>query len=251
MLGIAPDANIIDIGHSITKYAIAEGGYLLASAVSYLPVGIHVAIVDPGVGTERLPVGIRTARGDILIGPDNGLLMPAADALGGAVEARILENKELMLPRTSSTFHGRDIFSPVAAHLATGVPFEKVGSEIPVGGLVALAAPEPEVSDGELRTAVLYVDSFGNVRFSAQPADLARAIGPLEPGRRVVVELDRNGVGKLTERTTWEQTFGRVPVGRSLLFEDSLGRVCLADNQANAATRLGATVGTTARIRAG
>jgi S-adenosylmethionine hydrolase len=251
MLGIAPDANIVDIGHSITKYAIAEGAYLLASAVSYLPVGIHVAVVDPGVGTERLPVGIRTARGDILIGPDNGLLMPAAEALGGAVEARALENKELMLPRTSSTFHGRDIFSPVAAHLSIGTPFENVGPEIHVGGLVALAAPEPEVTDGELKTAVLYVDSFGNVRFAAQPADLARAIGPLDPGRRVVVELDRNGAGKLTERTTWEQTFGRVKVGQSLLFEDSLGRVTLADNQANAATRLGATVGTTARIRAG
>lgn len=251
MLGIAPDANIVDVGHSITKYAIAEGAYLLASAVPYFPVGVHVAVVDPGVGTERLPVGIRTARGDILIGPDNGLLMPAAEALGGAVEARALENRDLMLPRTSSTFHGRDIFSPVAGHLATGTPFENVGSEIPIGRLVDLQPPEPEVTDGELRTAVLYVDSFGNVRFAAQPADLAKAIGPLEAGKRVVVELDRNRAGKLTERTTWEQTFGRVPVGRSLLFEDSLGRVSLADNQANAATRLGATVGTTARIRAG
>jgi S-adenosyl-L-methionine hydrolase (adenosine-forming) len=251
MLGIAPDANIVDVGHSITKYAIAEGAYLLESAAPYLPVGVHVAVVDPGVGTERLPIAIRTARGDILIGPDNGLLMPAAEALGGAVEARALENRDLMLPRTSSTFHGRDVFSPVAAHLAMGTPFESVGPEIPVASLVALGTPRPEVSDGELRTAVLYVDSFGNVRFAAQPADLARAIGPLEPGRRVVVELDRNGAGKLTERTTWEQTFGRVPVGRSLLFEDSLGRVSLADNQANAATRLGATVGTTARIRAG
>jgi S-adenosylmethionine hydrolase len=251
MLGIAPDANIVDVGHSITKYAIAEGAYLLASAVPYFPVGVHVAVVDPGVGTERLPVGIRTARGDILIGPDNGVLMLAADALGGAVEARALENKELMLPRTSSTFHGRDIFSPVAAHLATGTPFESVGTEMPLGRLVALAAPAPEVADGELKTTVLYIDSFGNVRFAAQPEDLARAIGPLDPGKRVVVELDRNGAGKLTERTTWEQTFGRVKVGQSLLFEDSLGRVALADNQANAATRLGATVGTTARIRVG
>jgi S-adenosylmethionine hydrolase len=208
-------------------------------------------VVDPGVGTERLPIAIRTGRGDILIGPDNGVLMPAAEALGGAVEARQLENRDLMLPRTSSTFHGRDIFSPVAAHLATGTPFEKVGAEVPVGRLVNLQPTEPQVADGELTTAVLYVDSFGNVRFAAQPDDLARAIGPLEPGRRVVVELDRNGAGKLSERTTWEQTFGRVKVGQSLLFEDSLGRVSLADNQANAATRLGATVGTTARIRAG
>jgi S-adenosylmethionine hydrolase len=251
MLGIAPDANIVDVGHSITKYAIAEGADLLAGAVRYFPIGIHVAVVDPGVGTERLPVGIRTQRGDILIGPDNGLLIPAAEALGGAVEARQLENRDLMLPRTSSTFHGRDIFSPVAAHLATGTPFEKVGREIRVKTLVRLAAPMPEVAKGELRTAVVFVDSFGNVRFAAQPADLARAIGPLEPGRNVVVELGANGHAAVTERTTWQQTFGRVGEGESLLYQDSLGSVSLADNQANAAKRLSVTVGTTARIRAG
>jgi S-adenosyl-L-methionine hydrolase (adenosine-forming) len=251
MLGIAPDAQILDVGHSIRKYAIADGAYLLAGAVPYLPVGIHVAVVDPGVGTERLPIAIRASRGDILVGPDNGLLMPAAEELGGAVQARALENRELMLPRTSSTFHGRDIFSPVAAHLATGTPFEAVGPELPVSGLVKLKPPEPEVADGELRTAVLYVDSFGNVKFAARPDDLARAIGPLEAGREVIVELDHNGAGAVTERTTWEQTFGRVAVGKSLLFEDSLGGVSLADNQANAATRLGATVGARARIRGG
>jgi S-adenosylmethionine hydrolase len=251
MLAIAPDANIVDVGHSITKFAIAEGALLLASAVPYFPVGVHVAVVDPGVGTERLPIGIKTARGDVLIGPDNGLLIPAADALGRAVEARQLENKKLMLPRTSSTFHGRDIFSPVAAHLATGTAFETVGREIPVETLVRLTPPAPEVANGELRTAVVYIDSFGNVRFAAQPADLAQAIGPLEPGRPVVVELDRNGDGGVTERTTWQQTFGRVRTGESLLYQDSLGSVSLSDNQASAAKRLGATVGAGARIRAG
>src|SRR5205823_12588995 len=89
--------------------------------------GVHVAVVDPGVGTERLPVALRARRGDILIGPDNGLLIPAAEALGGIAEARSIENRELTLPVISSGFHGRDIFSPVAAHLAMGVPFESVG----------------------------------------------------------------------------------------------------------------------------
>ncbi len=249
MLTIAPDAQILDIGHSIRKYAIADGAYLMASAVPYLSVGVHLAVVDPGVGTERLPIAIRTARGDLLVGPDNGLLIPAADALGGAVEARVLQNRDLMLPRTSSTFHGRDIFSPVAAHLATGTPFEAIGPEIPVARLVSLEPPRPEVADGELRTAVVYIDSFGNVRFAAQPADLARAIGPLQAGRPLVVELERDGDGAVTERTTWEQTFGRVAVGRSLLFEDSLGRLSLADNQADAARRLGVAVGARVRIR--
>jgi S-adenosylmethionine hydrolase len=250
MLTIAPDAQILDIGHSIRKYAIGDGAVLLATAVPYLPVGVHVAVVDPGVGTERLPVAIKTARGDILVGPDNGLLLPAADALGGAVAARALENRRLMLATTSSTFHGRDIFSPVAAHLAMGVEFESVGPEIPVGRLVQLPPPRIQVADGELRTDVIFVDSFGNIRFAAEPADLVEAIGDLTGGRGVIVEIDRNGSGAITERTTWEQTFGRVEPGRSLLYQDSSGHVALSDNQANAAGRLGVSSGARAVIRA-
>lgn len=250
MLTIAPDAQILDIGHSIRKYAIGDGAVLLASAVPYLPVGVHVAVVDPGVGTERLPIAIKAARGDILVGPDNGLLLPAAEALGGAVAARALENRDLMLPRTSSTFHGRDIFSPVAAHLAMGTPFESVGSEVSLGRLVQLTPARVEVADGELRTEVVFVDSFGNIRFAAIPDDLARAIGELQGGRDVVVEIDRNGSGSVTERTTWEQTFGRVELGRSLLYQDSSGHVALSDNQANAAGRLGVSSGAHAVIRA-
>jgi S-adenosylmethionine hydrolase len=249
ILAIAPDAVVVDITHEIAKYQIRDGALALWQALPYMPIGAHVAVVDPGVGTERLPIAIRTARGDVLVGPDNGLLLPAAEALGGAVEARKLENRDLMLPRTSSTFHGRDIFSPVAAHLATGTPLETVGPEIPVGRLVSLEPPKPEVAEGELRTAVMFIDSFGNVRFAAQPADLARAVGALDAGRQLIVELERNGDGGVTERTTWQQTFGRVPVGQSLVYEDSSGGLALADNQANAAARLGATVGARARIR--
>lgn len=124
MLGIAPDANIIDINHNIPRYSIREGAHALVFALPYMPVGTHVAVVDPGVGTDRLPVALRTGRGDVLIGPDNGLLVPAAERLGGIVEARAIRNHDLMRPTISSSFHGRDIFSPTAAHLATGTPFE-------------------------------------------------------------------------------------------------------------------------------
>ena len=114
ILGICRDAQIIDVGHSIRKYAISDGAFLLRFALPSVPVGVHIGVVDPGVGTPRRPIGIRTGRGDVLIGPDNGLLLPAADALGGAIEARELTNRDLWLPVTSSTFHGRDIFAPVA-----------------------------------------------------------------------------------------------------------------------------------------
>jgi len=252
MLGIARDAQIVDLGHGVRKYAIADGAYLLESAVPYLPVGVHVAVVDPGVGTERRPIAIRAARGDALVGPDNGLLVAAAEALGGIEEARLLANRELMLPVASSTFHGRDIFAPIAAYLATGTPFAAVGPVVPTADLVRLPAPRLEVGSAELRTEVIYVDSFGNVRFGATPADLERAIGPLEPGRPVVVEFEAaNGTDPAIEQTAWQVTFGRVPAGGSLLFRDSLGRVALADNQADAAARLGVAPGRAVRITGG
>lgn len=249
MLGIAREAQILDLAHGVRKYAIADGAYLLESALPYLPVGVHLAVVDPGVGTERRPIAIRAARGDVLVGPDNGLLVPAAEALGGIDEARLLANRDLMLPVTSSTFHGRDIFAPVAAHLAIGTSFEAVGPVVPAADLVRLALPTAVVRDRGLDTAVIYVDSFGNVRFAATPDDLARAVGGLEAGRPLVVEFaPANGAGSTLERTAWQETFGRVPPGRSLLFRDSLGRVALADNQADVAARLRVEVGRAARI---
>ena len=246
MIGIARDAQVVDIGHNVRKYAIRDGAFLLWCAVPYLPVGsVHVAVVDPGVGTTRRPIAIRTARGDHLVGPDNGLLIPAARELGGIDAAHVLENHDLMLPRLTSTFHGRDIFAPIGAHLALGTPVEDVGSAIEPDDLVDLRFPEPAVRDGALETAVLFVDSFGNVRLGARPADLEVAIGPLEPGRPITLTL-----GAHEEPTTWQRTFGQVGAGDSLLYEDSFGLVSYADNQGNVAARLGLEPDLPARITA-
>jgi S-adenosylmethionine hydrolase len=239
MLGIAPDAQIVDIAHGVRKYAIRDGAYLLWCALPYLPVGTHVAVVDPGVGTERLPVAIRAARGDVLVGPDNGLLVPAAERLGGVEEARVLENRSLMLPVTSSTFHGRDIFSPVAAHIAAGTPFDAVGSPIDPKSLVDLRFPAPEVEDGVLRSSIVYIDSFGNVRLAGEPADLVEAVGDLEEGRHLRIEIAAaDGAQSKAIEATWERTFGRTPVGATLLYQDSFGQLSLADNQGDIAGRL-------------
>ena len=124
MFRIAPDANIIDINHQVPRYSIRDGAASLVFALPHMPVGVHVAVVDPGVGTDRLPIGIRVRRGDVLIGPDNGLLVGAAERLGGIAEVRVLENRDLMLPVVTSSFHGRDLFSPLAAHIAMGVSFD-------------------------------------------------------------------------------------------------------------------------------
>ena len=239
ILTIARDAQIVDIGHNVRKYAIRDGAFLLWCSVPYFPRAVHVAVVDPGVGTDRLPIAIKTARGDVLVGPDNGLLIPAARRLGGIEAAHRLENREYMLPVTTSTFHGRDIFAPVGAHLALGVPIDSVGDAIDPERLVDLRFPEPTVGSGQLDTAVLFIDSFGNVRLGGQPADLEAAIGALYPGRAVALEIDDGTGGVIREATSWEVTFGGVPLGASLLYQDSFGLVSLADNQGNVAQRLG------------
>ncbi|HYN68793.1 MAG TPA: SAM-dependent chlorinase/fluorinase [Candidatus Eisenbacteria bacterium] len=249
MLSIARDAQIVDISHSVRKYAIADGAYLLTIALPWMPIGVHVAVVDPGVGTDRRPIAIRTGRGDALIGPDNGLLVPAADALGGIADVRVIENRAWMLSRTSSTFHGRDIFAPVAANLALGGRFENVGTAVAPDSLVRLVAAEPVARDGGLDSSVLYVDSFGNLRLAGDPGDLARAVGELTPGRELEVEFGGpDGARPLRERAQWARTFGAIPVGAPLVYEDSFGQLAYADNQGNVAARLGVAGGRPVRI---
>jgi hypothetical protein len=250
ILTIARDAQIVDIGHNVRKFAIRDGAFLLWCSLPYMPVGVHVAVVDPGVGTDRRPIAVWCRRGDVLVGPDNGLLMPAARRLGGIQAAHLLENSEYMLATRSSTFHGRDIFAPFAAHLASGRPLESVGPAIDPEGLVDLRFPAPTVRSGELETAVLFVDSFGNARLAGQPSDLAAAVGRLEPGVAVGLEFEDESGRLVRETTTWQRMFGAVAPGSSLLYEDSFGLVSLADNQGNVAARLGLEPDRTVRIRA-
>jgi S-adenosylmethionine hydrolase len=238
MLSICRDAQIVDIGHTVRKYAIRDGGFLLRFALPYFPVGVHVAVVDPGVGTKRRPIGIRTGRGDVLIGPDNGLLLPPAEALGGIAEVRELANRNLWLPVTTSTFHGRDIFAPVAGHLANGdATFDAIGPTVDPGTLVRLPEPEAAASDGLVETVVTYVDSFGNVRLAGGADALERAFGALPDGHPLLVEF--GGEAPIREASRYATTFGAVPRGASLVYVDSLGNLAMADNQGNLAGRLG------------
>ena len=244
MWSIAPDARLLDLTHDVRQFAVRDGAFLLSRAVGYLPVGVHVAVVDPGVGTARRPVVVRAARGDLFVGPDNGLLMPAARELGGATGAREITNRDLMLPTVSSTFHGRDLFAPVAAHLAGGLDPSVVGPVVEVASLVSLRFPDAVVRDGGLDTAVLFIDRYGNARLAGQPADLATVGGPLGSGRpfRVVV-------GERQLDVPWHATFGEVEPGATLLYEDAdYGGLGIAVNQASAAERLGLAMDTPVRI---
>jgi len=233
---ILPEARINDLTHGSRQFGIRDGAFLLWSSVPYQPVGVHLAVVDPGVGTERRPIALRVARGDHLVGPDNGLLLPAAERLGGISAAHVLDNRALWrAPSVSSTFHGRDIFAPVAAHLAAGTPIADAGTPVDPADLVALSFPEPRTADGVLHTSVLFIDAFGNCRLAGQPSDLAALRGRLEPGDAFTVRI-----GDAGHTVPWQTTFGRVEPGGLLLYHDAdYDGLGIGVNQASAAERLG------------
>jgi hypothetical protein len=218
----------------------------------FLPIGAHLAVIDPGVGTARRPVALETARGDYLIGPDNGILLPGAERLGGVVRAHAIENAQYRLPIISSTFHGRDLFAPAAAHLALGVPLESIGQQIDPHQLVDLDWPAVTVGPAELEATVIYRDTFGNLKLSGLTAHLLDALQGIDHGERVSVQMGGTNKGARTVEMVWAPTFGTVDVGEHLLYEDSYGRLCIAQNQGNAAESLELAEGDLVRVtRAG
>ena len=237
---IAPDAQIIDITHGIPPTSILEGALVLANTIGFMPVGIHLAIVDPGVGGPRRPLALRDEEGRVYVGPDNGLLLPAASRAGVA-EAYELANPAYALESISRTFHGRDLFSPAAAHLANGVPLEDLGPPVDPDGLVRLDLPEPAVSDGAIRATLLYVDSFGNIALNLDRDDV-ESLG-IFSGARVELELSGERYYAVMART-----FADARPGDVILYEDSYKKMSLAISRGSAARMLHATPGQSIRI---
>lgn len=226
---IAPDARVIDVTHGIARHEVRAGALVLRRALAFMPAGVHLAVVDPGVGSERRAVALRCAGEDrLLVGPDNGLLMLAAERFGGVVEAADIGPSPFALSPVAASFHGRDLFAPVAAHLALGATLAEAGEPLDPALLVALDSPRPELADGKLLAHVLHADRFGNVMLDAGRAEL-EACG-LRSGSAVIV----NGV-----RATYASTFADVPPGGLLLYEDSYGVPSLAVNRGSALDALG------------
>lgn len=229
ILGIAPHALLVDLTHCVPPQEVVPGALLLRSAVPYFPDGtIHVAVVDPGVGSSRRSLVIETARG-LLIGPDNGLLSLAAASLGRGC-ARAIENRELMRPEVSSTFHGRDVFAPVAAHLACGLSPESVGPA--VESIVELDLPLPQRDATEIRGAVIHVDVFGNLITNIS-ADALSAF----PANGLCVSLGQ------VLFTGVSSAYADVPAGAPLAIVGSWGMLEIAIRNGNAARTLGVGVG--------
>jgi len=226
---IAPDVRVIDVAHGIARHEVRSGALVLRRALEYMPAGVHLAVVDPGVGTARGAVALRCAdEGRLLVGPDNGLLTLAAERFGGVAEAVEIGASRYALTSVTASFHGRDIFAPVAAHLARGVPLAEVGEPLGPASLVALEIPTARVADGTLHAHVLHADRFGNLLLDADRAHLD-ACG-LHRGTPAIV----NGV-----RAVYATTFADVPPGGLLLYEDSYGAPSLAINRGSALDALG------------
>ncbi len=236
VLAMTPDARTLDLTHAIPPYDVEAGAEALVESLVHLPVGAHVAVVDPGVGTQRRPIAIRCLRGDVLIGPDNGLLLPAAHALGGVAAVVVLDDERWWGPSRSHTFHGRDLFAPVAAHVAAGVPFGDLGSPLDASLLVPAAALPLEAKAGELHTVVRIVDGFGTLVLAGDRSDITTSLGALEPGQPLGIT-----VGTTKIQTVWANRFGDVPEQAPLCYIDSAGRLALAVNRGSAAERYGAT----------
>jgi S-adenosyl-L-methionine hydrolase (adenosine-forming) len=223
----APAVRVIDVTHQVPPQDVRRGAAVLAQTAPWLPPAVHLAVVDPGVGTDRRGIAIVTARG-ILVGPDNGLLPPAADALGGSTGAYELADPAHHLPRVSTTFHGRDVFAPVAARLCLGLDPAALGP--PVHDPVRLPEPAAHTAPGELRAQVLTVDGFGNVQLAAGAADLAAA----QLGGTVGI-----AVGDATHPARTGRTFAAVETGELVVIVDSEDLVGIAVNRGHAAARLG------------
>ena len=227
---------MIDITHGIAPTNVLQGALVLANTLPYMPEGVHLAVVDPGVGGERKPLALRGGDGRLYVGPDNGLLLVAAERLAGVEAAVELAASEYRLESVARTFHGRDVFAPAAAHLASGVELEALGPALPPGELVRLELPAPEIGTRRIRATVVYVDRFGNVQLNLTSAELER-VG-IEPESRVEV-----AVGFERYFASAASTFAEVRRGDIVLYEDAYRNISLAINQGNAAEMFGAVLG--------
>ncbi|MGB3412313.1 MAG: SAM-dependent chlorinase/fluorinase [Microthrixaceae bacterium] len=222
---LAPGALVIDITHEVPPYDVRAGGLTLGRCAQYLAPGVVLAVVDPGVGSQRRPIAVEVGDGQsVLIGPDNGVLAAAVAVAGGATRAVWLNNPEYQLASAGSLFDGRDIFAPAAAHLCNGVPFEDLGELISTASLLPGTLPIPEQTDEGLVVEVLWIDHYGNVQLNADPAEVD-ALGDVFTVRSDSTSRTVRRVG----------SFSEIGTGAVGMVTDSYGALALVCNQASAA----------------
>lgn len=234
---IAPDVRVIDVTHGIARHDVREAGAVLAETVPYSPEAVHLAVVDPGVGGHRRALAVRPAEsGHLFVAPDNGLLPPALDALGGPAEVVDVSASRFRLERASATFHGRDLFAPVAANLALGAKLADAGEPVDPGSLERTPLSRPELEQHRAFAHAIRIDGFGNISLDLASDELSGH--PLAGAHRV-------SVGSRSRRRTAARatTFDDVGDGAFLLYEDSSGNLAIAVNRGDASEVLDVRVG--------
>ncbi|MFN2389986.1 MAG: S-adenosyl-l-methionine hydroxide adenosyltransferase family protein [Actinomycetota bacterium] len=241
MLRIAPQLRIVDVHHYILRQSIRHGAIVMQQAIRFLPDAVHLAVVDPSVGSGRRALAMESGDGQVFVGPDNGLLLPAVDQRGGVARAISITNDRYLLTPVSRTFQGRDVFAPVAAHVANGVDIAELGEPVAEPDLVRLEIPQAWIHDDHLHAEVLQVDRFGNLQLNFGSTDLAKV--QTGDGRELEVRMEGHRVS-----VPWARTFAEVEAGDFVLVEDSYGHISLAVNKGDAAARLRAGAGSTAIV---
>jgi S-adenosyl-L-methionine hydrolase (adenosine-forming) len=237
---ITPEATVLDLTHQIPAYDVRAGGLALARSVQYLCPGVVLAVVDPGVATERRAIAVEVGQGQsVLIGPDNGVLAPAVAMCGGATRAVVLDNADYHLPAPGATFAGRDIFAPVAAHLCAGVPFDEVGTAVDTALLLPGVLPVSHTDGDDLVAQVLWIDGYGNAQLNVDPDEIASW------GDRVRLHFnDQTRTGRVVENY---RDVGPHEIG---LVVDSYGLLAIVLDQQSAAAQLGLGPETGVRLSA-
>jgi S-adenosylmethionine hydrolase len=221
---IAPEVRVIDLTHDVPRHDVRRAAVILRRALPFCPAGVHMVVVDPGVGGTRRAVAVRVADEDrVLVGPDNGVLMPAAERFGGVVEAVDVARSPHRLEPVSATFHGRDLFAPVAAHLASGAPLGAAGEPLDPEELVALRLPTPHIEPERVFAHVVSTDGFGNVALDVTHDEGTGA------GLRLGASVRVNGTP-----ATYARTFEEVGPGELMIYEDAYRTLALAVNRGSA-----------------
>ena len=238
ILRATPGVTIVDLTHEVPGFGIEAGAEILAHATRYMPEdAVYLAVVDPGVGTERRAVALSTEGRSYLVGPDNGLLLPAADSLGGVADAVLLTNPDFHVHPVSATFHGRDVFSPAAAHLAAGGDLQDLGEAVDPASLARVELPGAQKLDGgAVSVTVVDVDRYGNARLSAAQDGAGFGFGTL-------LEVDTGDATDSGMLVRYVETFGSSKAGDLVLVPDSHRRLSLCVNRGNAARALSLRAG--------
>lgn len=240
-LSICPDAKIIDLRHGIPGFDVTEGAWTMES-VQFLPAGAHVCVVDPGVGTKRRGIIIKTRRGDYLVGPDNGVLIPASKILGGIEKAVEIANEKYMRKPVSPVFHGRDVFAPAAAWLCRGVRIDEFGPAIGPENLVKAPYEEAKVSKGLVEGRIIHVNHFGSACVNVRQRDFEKS--GIKYKDNILIEVAGRKM-----KTKFLKTFGEVAKGGVVAFPDDYGRIEIAVNMGSFCKKSGAKLLDAVRIK--